>query len=82
MSNFLWLIQLQIPSIPENISNVTDTTDLVLAAINMFQNHPSIKNIIAKNFKPVFSLTNTNEIEIKKIIRDINVSKTFPLKNT
>ena len=25
MSNFLWLIQLQIPSIPENISNVTDT---------------------------------------------------------
>ena len=82
MSNFLWLIQLQIPSIPENISNVTDTTDLVLAAINIFQNHPSIKNIIAKNFKSVFSLTNTNEIEIKKIIRDINVSKTFPLKNT
>ena len=38
MSNFLWLIQLQIPSIPENISNVTDTTDLALAAINMFLN--------------------------------------------
>ena len=62
MSNFLWLIQL--PSIPENISNVTDTTDLALAAINVFQNHSSIKNIIAKNFKSVFSLRNTNEIEI------------------
>ena len=50
MSNFLWLIQLQIPSIPENISNVTDTTDFAT--------------------------------EIKKIIRDINVSKISPLKNT
>ena len=52
--------ELQIPSISENISNVTDKTDPVLAAINMFQDHQSIKNITAKNFKPVFSFTHTN----------------------
>ena len=55
---------LQIPSISKNISNVTDITYPVLAAINMFQDHPSIKNIREKNFKSVFSFTHTNEIEI------------------
>ena len=73
--------ELQIPSISENISNVTDKTDPVLAAINMFQDHPSIKNITAKNFKPVFSFTHTNEIEIKKIIKGMNVRKTCQLKD-
>ena len=48
--------ELQILSISENISNVTDITDPVLTAVNMFQNHPSIKNIRAKNFKSVFLL--------------------------
>ena len=57
--------ELQIPSISENISNVTDITDSVLAAINMFQDHPSINNIRTKNFKSVFSLTQTNKIEMK-----------------
>ena len=56
--------ELQIPSISKNISKVTDITDPVLAAINMFQDHPSIKNIREKNFKSVFSFTHTNEIEI------------------
>ena len=55
---------LQTPSISKNTSNVTDITDPVLAAINMFQDHPSIKNIREKNFKSVFSFTHTNEIEI------------------
>ena len=55
----------QIPSISENISNMAYITDPVLAAINMFQDHPSIKNIREKNFKSVFSFTHTNEIEIK-----------------
>ena len=56
--------ELQIPSISENISNVTDITDPVLAAINTFQDHPSIKNIREKSFKSVFSFAHTNEIEI------------------
>ena len=49
--------ELQIPSISENISNVIDITDPILAAIIMSQDHPSIKNIRAKNFKSVFSFT-------------------------
>ena len=40
--------ELQIPSISENISNVTDIMDHVLAAIIMFQDYPSIKNIREK----------------------------------
>ena len=56
--------ELQIPSISKNISNVTDITDPVFAAISTFQDHPSIKNIGEKNCKSVFSFTHTNEIEI------------------
>ena len=73
--------ELQIPSISENISNVTDITDPVLAAINTFKDHISIKNIREKNFKSVFSFTHTNKIEIKKIIRGMNVHKTCQLKD-
>ena len=72
------IFELQIPSISENISKVTDMTDPVLAVINMFQDQPSIKNIRAKSFKPFFSLTCTNEIEI---IRGMNVRKNCQLKN-
>ena len=39
---------LQIPSMSKNISNVTNVADLILAAINMFQGHPSVKNKIIK----------------------------------
>ena len=46
--------ELKIPSIFENILNVTDITDPVFAAINMFQDHPSIKNIRAKSFEISF----------------------------
>ena len=53
---------LQIPSISKNISDVTDITDPVLAAIDMFEDHPSVKNIRAKNFKSVFSLRNTKKM--------------------
>ena len=73
--------ELQIPSISENISNVTDIMDPVLAAINTFKDHPSINNIREKNFKSVFSFTRTNKIEIKKIIRGMNVHKTCQLKD-
>ena len=46
---------------------MTDVIDPVLAAINMFQDHPSTKNIGAKHFKSIFSLTHTTEIEIKNL---------------
>ena len=46
----------------EDISKVTDITDPVLAAINMFKNHPSIKDIRAKKIKSVFSIIHTNKI--------------------
>ena len=50
---FLWLLPQYYfwtsnPSISENISNVADVTDPVLTAINMFQDHPSIKSISEK----------------------------------
>ena len=59
--------ELQILGISENISNVTDITDPVFAAIIVFQDHPSIKNIREKNFKSFFSFTHTNEIKVKKM---------------
>ena len=65
--------ELQIPSISKNISNVTDITEHVLATIIMFQDHPNIRNIRKKNLKTVFSFTHTNEIEVKKTIRGMNV---------
>ena len=60
---------------------MTDITDPVIVATNTFQDHPSIKNIREKNFKSVFSFTHTNEIEIKKIVRGMNVHKTCQLKD-
>ena len=60
--------ELQIPSIFENISNGTDITDPALAAIIIFQDHPSIKNIREKSFKSVFSFTYINGIEVKKLL--------------
>ena len=47
----------------------------------MFQDHSSIKNTRSKNFKSVFSFTHSKEIEIKKIVRGMNVyNKTCQLK--
>ena len=43
----------------QDISKVTDITHPVLAAINTFKDHPSIKNKRAKNFRSVFSVTHT-----------------------
>ena len=60
-TNFLWLLfqyciisELQLPSISENVSNMTDITDPVLATINMFRDHPIINNIEQKNFNRSF----------------------------
>ena len=78
MPNFLWLLsiiifKLQILSISKNIWNITDP---VLSAINMFQDHPSIKNIRAKNFTSAFfSYTN------QRNIRGVNVHKRNQLRD-
>ena len=55
----------------EDFSKVTDITGFILAAINMFKDHPIIKNIRAKNFKLVFSVTHMNKIGIQKYNRDM-----------
>ena len=47
----------------------------------MFQDHRSIKNIKTKNLKSVFSLNHTNETEIKKVIKGVNVHKTCQVKD-
>ena len=59
---------------------MTDITDLVLAAINIFQDHPSIQNIRANDFK-VFSFIYTNKVEIKKIMKGMSLHKTCQLKD-
>ena len=41
----------------EDISKVTDITDDVFPAINMFKDHQSINNTRAKSFKSVFCYT-------------------------
>ena len=65
----------------KDISIVNGITDPVLAAINMFRDYASIKNITAKKFKLVFSITHTNKIEIQKYIRNMKTHKNRKLKN-
>ena len=67
---------LQIPKIQDNASNIKSNHDPVLAAINMFQNHPSVVNIKQRECNSTFSLKNTNENEVRKIIKNRNVRKT------
>ena len=56
---------------------IIDKTGPVLAVINVFQGHPSIKNVRANNLKSMFSLTCMNEREIEKNMTNMNVHKTF-----
>ena len=48
----------------------------MLAAINTFQNHISVVNIRQREFNSTFSFKNTNENEVSKIIKNLNVRKT------
>ena len=50
------------------MSDIRSNHDPVLAAINMFQNHPSVVNIKQREFNSTFSFKNTNENEVPKII--------------
>ena len=67
---------LQIPKIEDNASNIKSNNDPVLAAIKTFQNHPSVVNFKQKEFKSTFSFKNTNENEVRKIIKNLSVRKT------
>ena len=77
---FNFISNLQIPSISKIISNLIDITDPVLAASNIFQDHPSIKDIRAKHFKLVFPFIHTSKVEIKKIIRGMSLPKSCQIK--
>ena len=48
----------------------------MLAAINTFHNHPSVVNITQREFNSTFTFKNTNENEVRKIIKNLNVLKT------
>ena len=47
----------------------------MLAAINTFQNQPSIVKIKQRVFNSIFSFRNTNKNEVYKIIKNLNVRK-------
>ena len=44
--------------------------------MNTFQNHPCVVNIKRKELNSIFSSKNTNENDIYKIIKNLNVRKT------
>ena len=67
---------LKIPNIHEDVSDIRTNHDSVLAALNKFQNHPSVVNVKQKEFNTIFSFNNTNENEVRKIIKNLNVRKT------
>ena len=48
--------------------------DPVLAAVNTFQNQPSVVNIKHREFNSIFSFRNTNEVH--KIIKSLNLRRT------
>ena len=67
---------LQIRKIHEDLSSIRSNHDPVLAAINMFQNHPGVVNIKQTEFNLTFSFKNTSDNEVRKIIKSLNVRKT------
>ena len=75
---FNFISNLQTPSISKIISNLIDITDPVLAASNIFQDHPSIKDIRAKHFKLVFPFITLAKEKLKKSLKArayINLAK-------
>ena len=49
----------------------------MLAAINTFQNYPSVVNIKQREFNSNFSFKKSNENEVRKIIKNLNVRNIF-----
>ena len=65
---------LQIPNI-HDVSNVMSHHNPVLAAINTFQNNPSVLNIKHRGFNSISCLKNTHVHKIRKTIKNSNVRK-------
>ena len=63
---------LQIPKSQEHPCNIRGNYDFVLAAINTFQNHSSVVNIKQREFISTFSFQNTNENEVRQIVKNMN----------
>ena len=59
------------------MSNIGNNHDAVVAAINPFQNHLCFVNIKHGEFNSIFSFNNTNQNEVHKIIKDLNIRKTY-----
>ena len=57
------------------MSNFNSNHDPVLAAINTFQNHPRVVNIKQRKLNPNFTFKHTNENEVRKIIKNLNIRK-------
>ena len=55
-------------------------SDLVLSALNAFENHPSIKNIKSKKFNSTFSFENTFTDVVMKVINS-SVDKDFQIND-
>ena len=51
----------KIPNTNNDVPDVLSKHNPVLAAINTFQNHPSVANIQEREFNTIFSFNNTNE---------------------
>ena len=51
----------KIPNTNNDVPDVLSKHNPVLAAINTFQNHPSVVNIQEREFNTIFSFNNTNE---------------------
>ena len=56
-------------------ANIVSDVQLELLAINTFQNHPSVVNIKLREFNSTFGFQNTNENEVRKFIKNLNVRK-------
>ena len=66
---------LQIRKIQDNASNIKSNHGPMLTAINTFRNQPSVVNIKQRKFNSTFSFKNTNENEVRKIMKNLNVRK-------
>ena len=66
---------LQITKIQEDASDIRSNDDPVLAAINTFQNHFNVVNIKRRQFNSIFSFKNTNENEVRKIVKNLSFRK-------
>ena len=60
---------LKIPKIQDNAFDIKSNHDPVLAAINTFQNHPSVVNIKQREFNSTFTFKTTNKMTSAKLLK-------------